>query len=476
MSAVIEGRSHRPSANKPSSGTLSWLDRYFGITKFGSNFQTEVRAGVVTWLAMCYIVVVNPSILSGVNDSAGHMLAFGQVETMTALVAGVMTLAMGIVGKAPLGLAAGLGINSFVAYSLVGGPAHLTWPEAMGVVVSEGIVMAVCSYVKNIRGRVLDAIPKDLKAAISVGIGLFIGVIGLVNAGVVVKGNGTLVGLVAQYRGWPLMIFAFGLLITSAFVARKMRGALLYGIILTTALATVVNALNNNKVFTDGSAHIPTTFAAPSFHLIGAFSFNFWNVLGVSTAIAIVLSVMLSDFFDNTGTTYGIMASAGRLDKEGKLPNARTLLTIDGFAAVVGGICSQSSGTTFVESAAGVEAGGRTGLTAVVTGVLFLACIFLAPIAGIVPSVATAPVLVIVAYYMLKKVKDIDLQNARTGIPALLTMIMMPLTYSITDGVGIGMVTYVVISVLSGNRKDIHPALYVVACVFGWYFWRGFVA
>jgi len=475
LSAVVTDRSPGPASSAVPPGQRSRLDRFFGITESGSTVRIEVVAGLVTFLTMCYILVVNPSILSSVKDGAGHTLSFGQVETVTALAAGVMTLAMGLIGKVPLGLAAGLGINAFVAFSLVGGSTHLTWPEAMGVVVTEGLVMAVLVFFRDIRERVLNAIPPDLKSAIAVGIGLFIGLIGLVNAGVVVKGSGTLVALTPQFRGWSLMIFVFGLMVTGAFVARRMRGALLYGIVLTTAFATVVNALNNNKVFTDGSARIPHHLSTPSFHLVGAFSFDFWSTLGAATAIAVVLSLALSDFFDNAGTTYGILGTAGKLRPNGTLPRARAILGVDAIAAVVGGAVSASSNTTYIESASGVEEGGRTGLTAVVVSVLFLVCIFLAPIAGIVPSVATAPVLVIVAYYMIRKVLEIDLQDPGVGIPALLTILVMPATYSITNGVGAGIVSYAVISLLSGNARRVHPALYAVAAVFCWYFWHGIV-
>jgi AGZA family xanthine/uracil permease-like MFS transporter len=474
LAATVEVPQDRFDDDTPPRGE-SGLDRFFGITRSGSTVRTEVVAGVTLFLAMCYIIFLNPAILSSVKDSAGHSLAFGQVVTVTALVAGVMTLLMGIIGKAPLGLAAGLGINAFVAFGLVGGPAHLTWPEAMGAVVIEGALMVVLVYVRDIRERVLNAIPMDLKHAIAAGIGLFIGLIGLVNAGLVVKGNGTLVAMAPHIRGWPLVLFLFGLVSTSAFVAAGKRGALLYGILLTTVVATVVNALNGNHVFTDGSAKLPDSLTAPSFHLVGAFSFDFVNVLGLSSALAVVASLALTDFFDNAGTTYGVLGSGGLLNPDGTLPKARSRLGIDAFAAIAGGAASASSNTTYIESAAGVEAGGRTGLTAVVVGVLFLACILLAPIAGIVPSVATAPVLVIVAYYMVRKVAEINLADPRIGIPALVTMIVMPFTYSITNGVGAGLVLYTLLSVLTGKAREVHPALYIVSAVFCWYFWHGVV-
>jgi AGZA family xanthine/uracil permease-like MFS transporter len=424
---------------------------------------------------MCYILAVNAGILSSVKDSAGHTLVFTQVVCATALVAGVMTILMGVVGKAPLGVAAGMGLNAFVAFSLVGGGPHLTWPEAMGVFVTEGIVILALVLVKGLRERVLNAIPVDLKYAIAAGIGLFLGLIGLVNAGVVVKGNGTVVAMAPHFRGWPLVLFLFGLVVTGAFVAAKKKGALLYGIVLTTVAAVIVNALNDNKVFTDGSAKIPDHLSGPSFHLLGAFSFDFWSTLGTSAAIAVVLSVALSDFFDTSGTMYGTLGGAGLLNPDRTLPKAKARLGVDAVAAIAGGVGGVSSNTTYIESASGIEEGGRTGLTAVVIGVLFLACIVLAPVVGIVPSVATAPVLVVVAYFMVRQVAAINFDDARVGVPALATILVMPATYSITNGVGAGIVLYTLISVLTGKAKQVHPAMYVVAAVFCWYFWHGVV-
>lgn len=453
----------------------SWLDRFFDITASGSTTRTEVRAGLVTFLTMCYILAVNASILSGVKDSAGHSLVFAQVVCATALVAGVVTILMGIIGKAPLGVAAGMGINAFVAFSLVAGGPRLTWPEAMGVVVAEGLLILALVSVGGIRERVLNAIPDDLKFAIAAGIGLFLGLIGLVNAGVVVKGNGTVVAMAPHFRGWPLVLFLFGLVVTGAFVAAKKKGALLYGIVLTTIAAVIVNALNDNTVFTDGSAKLPDHLSGPDFGLIGAFSFDFWGTLGTSAALAVVLSVALSDFFDTSGTMYGTLGSAGMLNPDNSLPKAKARLGVDAFAAAAGGACSVSSNTTYIESASGIEEGGRTGLTAVVIGVLFLACIVLAPVVGIVPAVATAPVLVIVAYFMVRQIKAINFDDPRVGIPALATILVMPATYSITNGVGAGIVLYALISVLTGKARQVHPAMYVVAGVFCWYFWHGVI-
>jgi adenine/guanine/hypoxanthine permease len=325
------------------------------------------------------------------------------------------------------------------------------------------------------REAVLNAIPMDLKRAIGIGIGLFIAFIGFVNAGFVVKGVGTPVTIVEHFQTWPLLIFAIGFVVTAALVARKMKGALLLGIIFTTALATIVNEAKHLKVFTDGSAAIPHSWHAPSFGLIGHFSFHFWSALGTGAAIAVVLSVMLSDFFDTMGTVIGISGEAGLLDKDGRLPGIQKVLIVDSLAAAAGGAASASSNTTYIESAAGVSEGGRTGLVSVVVGVLFLLSLFISPLAGMVPAVATAPVLIIVGYFMMTMVKDINWTDPGIGIPACLTMVVMPFTYSITNGVGAGFVSYVVIALLRGKAKDVHWLLYGVAAVFGWYFFHGVV-
>lgn len=459
---------------RPAATQEGALSRRFGVRAAGSSVSVELRAGAATFLTMCYILFVNSSILSGVQDGAGHTLAFNQVLTVTALVAGVMTLFMGLYANKPFALAAGLGINAFVAFSLVGGAAHLSWPDAMGVIVVEGLLITVL-VLTGLREMVLNAIPHHLKVSIGVGIGFFLTIIGFVNAGVVQKGSGTVVTMAPHYRGWPLLIFAMGLLVTGAFVARKLKGALLYGIVFTTVLATVVNAFNHNHVFTDGSARLPGSWIWPDFGLVGAFSFHFWSVLGTSAAIAVVVSVMLSDFFDTAGTVMGLGAKAKMLDASGRLPGMKRVLLVDSLAAAAGGAASASSNTTFIESAAGVEEGGRTGLVAVVVGLLFLASLVLAPIAGMVPAVATAPVLVIVGWYMIQLAADIDWRDPVIGIPAFLAASLMAFTYSITNGVGAMCVSYVALSVLTGNAKRVHPVMYLVAAVFCWYFWHGIV-
>ena len=461
----------------PEASRMRGLDRFFGITERGSSIRVEVLAGLTTWLTMAYILFVNPQILGAVTDTSGVALTFPEVLTVTALVAGVMTLAMGIFGKYPFAIAAGLGLNAFVAFTLVG-TLGLTWPEAMGVIVAEGVLITIF-VLTGVREQILNAIPMDLKRSIGIGIGLFIAFIGLVNAGVAIQAKpGPIppVTIVENFRSWPLAIFAFGLLVTSALVARRVKGALLLGIVATTILATIVNEARHLQVFTDGSAAWPHKLAAaPNFSLIGNFSFGFVSALGFWTALAIVISVMLSDFFDTVGTVIGIGGEAKMLDAQGRLPGMKRVLLVDSLAAVAGGVTSSSSNTTYIESASGVSQGGRTGLTSVVVGALFLLAMFFWPIAGMVPAVATAPILVIIGYYMMTLVKDIDWSDPGIGIPALLTIAMMPFTYSITNGVGAGFVSYTVIAVLRGRWRDVHPLMYAVSAVFVWYFVHGVV-
>jgi len=455
---------------------MSGLDRFFKISERGSSMRTEIVAGVATWLTMAYILFVNPAILGSVADRAGTTLAFPEVLTVTALVAGVMTLAMGIYANYPFAIAAGLGLNAFVTFTLVA-TLGLTWPEAMGVIAIEGIVISVL-VLTGFREAVLNAIPMDLKRAIGIGIGLFLAIIGLVNGGIVVAGSGTVVTLAPDLSTLTVLTFVVGLALTAALVTRKVRGGLLIGILATTVFAIVLNqGFGHSAIWPDGIAHIPDKIvSSPDFGLLGKVNFGVFDVLGLATACAAILAVMLSDFFDTMGTVVGLADEAGLLDEEGKLPGINRVLLVDSVAAAAGGVASSSSNTTFIESAAGISEGGRTGLTSVVVGGLFLLAIFFSPIAGVIPSEATAPVLVIVGYFMMQSVGEISWRDPAVGIPALLTIVMMPFTYSITNGVGAGFLAYVAIKVLQGKFREVHPLLYVVAAIFAWYFFHGLLA
>jgi AGZA family xanthine/uracil permease-like MFS transporter len=463
----------KPPFARPAPGAGSALDRYFHISERGSTVRIEIIAGLATWLTMAYILFVNPQILGQATDRDGVQLAFDQVLTVTALAAAVTTLAMGLYAKYPFAIAAGLGLNAFVAFTLVLGHG-LSWPEAMGVIVIEGLVITVL-VLTGFRNAVLNAIPMDLKRAIGIGIGLFIAFIGLtVNAPLVRQGEGTILALDIDYiTSLRNLVFVIGLAVTAALVARRIRGALLIGILATSVVGIVIN-----EIWADGLLWGDTPIgnfttdivAAPDFALVGNFSFNVFETLAVITALGLILSVMLSDFFDTMGTVIGIGGEAGLLDKEGRLPGINRVLVVDSLAAAAGGAASASSNTTYIESAAGVSEGGRTGLTSVVVGVLFLLSLFLSPLAGVIPPEATAPVLVIVGYFMMRIVRDIRWSDPGIGIPVLLTMVMMPFTFSITNGVGIGFITYSAIAVLRGRWKEVHWLMYVVSAIFVVYF------
>jgi AGZA family xanthine/uracil permease-like MFS transporter len=456
----------------PRPSAAVWLDRFFEVSARGSSLATELRAGAATFLTMAYILFVNPQVLGAVADPHGAKLAFAQVLTVTALVAGVATLAMGIIGRYPFALAAGLGLNAFVAFSLVGAD-RLGWPDAMGVIVVEGAIITVLVAV-GFREAVINAIPNDLKLAIGIGIGLFITIIGLVDAGIVVKGSGTVVTLAPHLDKWTVLVFVIGLLGTYALVARGVPGALLAGIVGATVLATIINELKDKKLWANGVAAWPHKVVdTPDFNLVGNFSMHFWSALGFWSAIAVVLSVMLSDFFDTAGTVLGISRRAGLLTRDGRLPGMRRVLLVDSLAAAAGGAASASSNTTFIESSAGVTEGGRTGLTAVVCGLLFLCCLFISPLAAIIPPEATAPVLVIVGATMLELVRDLSWSSPGIALPVLLTITLMPMTFSITNGVGAGFISYSVLALLAGRR--VSPLMLLFSAIFVWYFVHGTV-
>jgi AGZA family xanthine/uracil permease-like MFS transporter len=459
-----------------SSGAPPALDRFFHISARGSTLRAEIVGGVTTWLTMAYILFVNSSILGAVKDRSGTSLSFPEVLTVTALVAGCMTLLMGLYANYPFALAAGLGLNAFVAFTLVGANG-LTWEQAMGVIVIEGLLI-MALVLTGFREAVLNAIPMDLKRAIGIGIGLFIALIGLVNGGIVVHNpkSGTVVTLNSDLRTWTILVFVIGLLLTGVLVARRVRGALLFGILATTIIATVINELNGLSVWKNGVAAIPhDVLSTPDFSLVGSFSFGVFATLGVAAAVATIIAVMLTDFFDTMGTVIGIGGEAGLLDREGKLPGIRRVLLVDSLAAAAGGAASASSNTTYIESASGVSEGARTGLASVITAVLFFAALFISPIAGVIPPQATAPVLVVVGYFMMMLVRDIEWTEPAVGIPSLLTMVLMPFTFSITNGVGAGFISYTVIMALKGQWRDIHPLMAVISGIFVWYFTYGLV-
>ena len=461
------------------------LDSYFKITERGSTVWTEVRGGLVTFFAMSYIVVLNPFIIGTVADGTGNNLAggdFTKIAAVTALVAGLLTITMGVVAKFPLALATGLGLNAFVAYS-VASLDGMTWPDAMGIIVLEGLIILVL-VLTGFREAVFRAVPKELKMAIGVGIGLFIALIGLVDAGVVRTGVPVLgFGINGSLAGWPILVFVLGLFLMAILLVRKVRGAILIAIASATVLAVIIEAV---ATIGEKSADNPTGWGLvvpkmpeslakmPDFSLIGQFSlFGSIEKIGIVAVVLLVFSIMLADFFDTMGTMVAIGGEAGLLDEEGNPPKTKEILIVDSIAAAAGGAASVSSNTSYIESAAGVGDGARTGLASVVTGAAFLLATFLSPLVDMVPFEAATPVLIVVGFLMIMQITGIDWKNLEVGIPAFLTIVLMPFTYSITVGMGAGFVSFVLIKVVLGKAKALHPLMWGAAALFVVYFALG---
>jgi adenine/guanine/hypoxanthine permease len=425
-------------------------------------------------MVMAYIIFVNPIVLgySGVPGLEGKGLPFTATLTVTCLTAGVLSIAMGLASNYPLAMAPGMGLNAVVAFELVAGRG-LTWPQAMTVVVLEGIVITAL-VLTRFRQAMLEAVPLALKRAISVGIGLFIAFIGFFTAGFVVKPDKSPlpVGL-GTFNSLPAVVFVLGFLLTAWLLARRVRGALLLGIVGATALAIVLNGLVAGwKGFpTPGAATVPTALVQwPDFSTFGRLDFGVIGRLGVVTAVLVTFSIMLSDFFDTIGTIIGVGGKGGFLDAHGRLPRADRVLLVDSLGAVAGGVANSSSNTTYIESAAGVAEGGRTGLVAVVAGALFLVAMWFSPLASVIPAQATAPALVLVGFYMMTVARDIPWDDYEDAVPAFVTMLVMPFTWSITNGLGAGFVTFSAIKLLSGRGAHVHWMVYAASAAFVVYF------
>jgi AGZA family xanthine/uracil permease-like MFS transporter len=453
---------------------VSALAGFFDFAGRRTTLGTEVRAGLATFMVMAYIIFVNPTILGyvGIPGLEGKGLPFTATLTVTCLTAGLLSITMGLVTNYPLALAPGMGLNAVVAFELVAGRG-LSWPQAMTVVFLEGVVITVL-VLTRFRQAMMDAVPLALKQAIGVGIGLFIAIIGFFTGGFVVKpASGPLPVGLGVMRGLPIAVFVLGFLITAVLVARRVRGGLLAGIVLSTLLAIVLNGtLADWKGFaTPGAAQVPTAIVqAPDFSTFGRLDFGLFAKLGVLAAVLAIFSIMLSDFFDTMGTIIGVGGKGGFVDAAGRLPRVDRVLLVDSLGAVAGGLANASSNTTYIESAAGVAEGGRTGLVPVVAGVLFLLAMFLAPIAGVIPAQATAPALVLVGFYMISGVRDIAWDDADEAVPAFVTMLVMPYTWSITNGIGAGFVAFVAIKVFTGRAAAVHPMLYLASAAFVVYF------
>jgi AGZA family xanthine/uracil permease-like MFS transporter len=437
------------------------VESFFKLQERGTDVGTEIRAGVTTFLVMVYIVAVNPAIIAGPLELDPVAVAAG-----TALVAGIMTQAMGLLTNNPFAVAAGLGLNAVVAFSL---PAlGMTPAQAMGVIVIEGLFITVLVLV-GLREAIMNAVPLGLKRAIGVGIGLFILFIGFWDGGMIV-------GVTPEFAPPPpplsfvfpnspgQWVFLAGLLVTAALWGMRVKGALIISIVVTTVLALVFGVQAFPEKFT----------ITPSFSTLGLGLKDLGGVFsipsGVLGAILAIFTIALSDFFDTMGTVTGVAAEAGLTEEDGSVPGVGRVLLVDSLAAVAGGAAGVSSNTTYIESAAGVAEGGRTGLTAAVVGVLFLAAILLSPLAAIVPPQATAPALVLVGYLMFTQIGEIDTRDFFIAFPALLIMILMPLTFTIYIGIGAGMVTWVVLQVVAGRAAQVHWLMWLVAIAFAIFF------
>jgi adenine/guanine/hypoxanthine permease len=472
-----------PRGTPPRSG----LDAYFHISERGSTFEREIRGGLATFFTMAYIVVLNPLILGSAQDVDGQRLPLGALTTSTCLVAAVMTLLMGVYGRYPFAIAAGLGLNAVVAFQLA---AVMSWPAAMGIVVLEGLVITLL-VLTGLREWVMHIIPLALKQSISVGIGLFIAFIGFVDAGFVRRipdvANTTVpvqLGVGNRLIGWPTVVFVFGLLLTIALMVRRVRAAILLGIVITAIFAIILNAIVDVGPRIDAAGNVnPAGWAltvpsvpegivgSPDFSLLGAFSLGgSFAQVGVIVAVLFIFTLMLSDFFDTMGTVIGVAGQGGLLDREGRLPGVGRVLLVDSVAAAAGGAASASSNTTYIESAAGVGEGARTGLASVITALLFLVALFLTPLVEVVPQEAAAPALVVVGFLLMRQVADIDWGDLEIAIPAFLTIVLMPFTFSITNGIGAGFIAYVLIKAFRGRWREPGLLLWIIAFLFVIYF------
>lgn len=421
------------------------MEKFFQLKENGTTVKTEVLAGLTTFLTMAYILIVNPLTL----EAAG--MDFGAVFTATALSAGIATLVMALVAKLPFALAPGMGLNAFFAYTVCLGMGY-SWEFALTAVFLEGIIFLVLTFL-NVREAIINCIPANIKKAISVGIGLFIAFIGLQNAKMIVNNDAVLLGL-GSISSPEFILALIGLVVTAILLAFKVKGALLIGIIAGTVAG-----------FPLGLTQAPAgSWAPPSLEPI-FFKFDFSQILTVDMFI-VLFTFLLVDMFDTVGTLIGVSTKAGILTKDGKVPRAKQALLADAIGTTVGACLGTSTVTTYVESAAGVEEGGKTGLTALTAAILFFAALFLSPLFLMIPSAATAPALILVGLFMITPVKDMELNDMTEALPAFLTMFMMPLTYSISEGIVFGILSYVILKACTGKAKEVPPLTYAVAVIF----------
>lgn len=435
------------------------LERKFKLKENKTTIKTEVMAGITTFMTMAYILIVNPGILSATG------MDFNALITATALAAAVGTFAMALFANYPFALAPGMGLNAYFAYVVVLQMGY-SWQLALTAIFIEGILFILLSLFR-VREALFNAIPKTLKLAVSVGIGLFITFIGLQNAKIIVNNDATLVGL-GDIKNITTVLALFGIIFTVFLLVKKVKGAILWGILATylvglvcqlTGLYVVNPELGMFSLIPAGILSTPPSLS-PIF-----FKFEFSQVLSVNF-LMVIFTFLFVDLFDTLGTLIGVSTKAGFLNEKGELPQIKEALLADAIATTAGAIFGTSTTTTYVESASGVADGGRTGLTSLTTGVLFLLALVFSPVISVIPSFATAPALIIVGLFMIEHVVDIDFTDYTEGLPAFLTILMMPMAYSISDGLAFGGISYVLIKLLSGRKKEIHPVMYVVSLLF----------
>jgi AGZA family xanthine/uracil permease-like MFS transporter len=438
------------------------MEAYFGIARAGSTVPRELRAGLTTFLTMSYVLFVNPQVLGSAITGVDNL--FPKLLIVTALAAAIGSLLMALVARYPFAQAPGMGLNAYFAYTVVLGQ-HIPWQTALGAVFISGVLFVLLSLV-GVRQAVVRAIPNPLKFAVTAGIGMFLAFIGLKNAGAIVANPATFVAL-GSLVSPPVLIALFGLVVTAALLVRRLPGAIVWGIVAATVLGIVTHAplypgphgtLVPFAGFSNGIVALPVwpSGLAGSLDIRGALSLG---------AAAVVFTFFFVDFFDATGTLVGLATRAGFIDANGDMPRARRTFVSDGLAAMCGAALGTSTTTAYIESASGIAEGGRTGLTALTVAALFLVATVLWPLAGVIPAAATAPALVVVGALMLQGLRGIDWDDYAVSIPVFLTIVAMPLTFSIANGVSFGVISYAAIKLLGGRGKEVHPLLYAVAAL-----------
>lgn len=437
-----------------------FLERFFKLSENKTTVKTEIIAGITTFLTMAYIIAVNPDFLSATGMPKGALL------TATCLAAGLTTILMGLYANMPFALASGMGLNAFFAYTVCGAMG-ISWQVALTAVLVEGIIFIILSLTK-VREAVVNAIPESLKVAVSAGIGLFIAFIGFINGQIVINNDSTLVGL-GKITDPRALICLLGVIVIGVLVHKQVKGAILWGILVSTVVAWIYALIVGADAAAALGIYLPSGLT--QVYGIGDIAFKldfsvFSSTQSILTFISIMLTFLFVDFFDTVGTLVGVASKANMFDKDGKVLNARQALLTDAIGTTFGALVGTSTVTTYVESSAGVAEGGRTGLTAVTTGILFLLAIIFAPIFLAIPSCATAPALIIVGLFMMQNITKIDFYDYTEAIPAFLTIILMPLTYSISDGLMFGTIAYVVFNLLGGKAKKISVTMFILAILF----------